>query len=120
MKPKWIVALWIIAIFIMVSPLHNALANSSHSEKIEYTKSQLTPTLEQGAKKIRCHRLLLAKMEGMVTKVLLIKRSVLVRKSYRAQQMGLKVPQSSLQKQHPKLWIQLQSIGTIVHFLKSH
>jgi hypothetical protein len=51
MKIKWIVSLWMLTIFIIVSPLHNALANSSQSEKIEYTKSQLTPTLEQGAKK---------------------------------------------------------------------
>jgi hypothetical protein len=51
MKIKWIVSLWMLTIFIMVSPLYNALANSSHSEKIEYTKSQLTPTLEHGAKK---------------------------------------------------------------------
>lgn len=51
MKAKWLVLLWMFAMLVLVSPIQHANASSNVSGGIDYTKSQLTPTLEQGAKK---------------------------------------------------------------------
>ncbi|ANX10949.1 hypothetical protein ABE41_002840 [Fictibacillus arsenicus] len=50
MKVKWLVLLWMFAMLV-VSPIQHAIASTNVSGGIDYTKSQLTPTLEQGAKK---------------------------------------------------------------------
>ncbi|MFG6496132.1 hypothetical protein P8610_12270 [Fictibacillus sp. UD] len=50
MKTRGILGLCFLALFIMLIPIHT-LANSQHTEKIDYTKNHLVPTLEQGAKK---------------------------------------------------------------------
>lgn len=49
MKAKWLVLLWMFAMLVLVSPIQHAIASTNGG--IDYTKSQLTPTLEQGAKK---------------------------------------------------------------------
>jgi hypothetical protein len=51
MKVKWLVLLWMFAMLVLVSPIQHAIASTNVSGGIDYTKSQLTPTLEQGAKK---------------------------------------------------------------------
>ncbi|MDM5318229.1 hypothetical protein QUF49_19715 [Fictibacillus sp. b24] len=50
MKVKWL-TFWMFAIAVLLLPLQHVIASSAVKGEIEYTKNQLTPTLEQGAKK---------------------------------------------------------------------